>query len=136
VCAGGVAGRGRATLTVVRGWGSFERDGRETFVPAGARCATRGGSTGTPYFTDASAGFKNALAEVDLAPRGRAAPRAALDATLAEARREDAFSLWHLISRLSGADRERVLDRFAALVPMPAGVARRCAPARGRASAG
>ena len=128
-----VDGLGQATLTVVLGWVSFERDGRETFVPAGARCATRGGSTGTPYFTDASAGFKNALAEVDLAPRGRPAPRAALDATLAEARREDAFSLWHLISRLSGADRERVLDRFAALVPMPAGVTRRGALAGDRA---
>jgi hypothetical protein len=120
-----VDGVGDATLTVVAGWVSFERDGRETFVPAGARCATRGGSgAGTPYFTDASPGFKNALAELDLTPATRAADPAILDAALAGARREDAFSLWHLLLRLHGADRERLVDRLADLIAMPAGVTR------------
>ena len=121
-----VDGLGQSTLTVIVGWVSFEQSGRETFVPAGARCATRGGSgVGTPYFTDASAAFKNALAEVDLAGANLAGPpAAALDLVLAHARREDAFSLWHLLSRLSGEARGRVADRLAILVPMPAGVTR------------
>ena len=115
---------GQATLTVVVGWVSFEQGGRETFVPAGARCATRGGSgVGTPYFTDARPEFKNALAEVDLAGAAPA-PAAALERTLRGARREDAFSLWHLLSRLPREDRALVADRLAALVPMPAGVTR------------
>ena len=116
---------GQATLSVLVGWVSFEKGGRETFVPAGARCATRGDAgVGTPYFTDASAGFKNALAEVDLAGPGKRVPAAALEQVLAEARREDAFSLWHLLVRVPQADRARVADALAALVPMPAGVTR------------
>ena len=120
-----VDGLGQATLSVLVGWVSFEREGRETFVPAGARCATRGhAGVGTPYFTDASAGFKNGLAEVDLARAGMPVPDAALEQVLAEARREDAFSLWHLLARMRGADRALVADRLAALVPMPDGVTR------------
>ena len=115
---------GQATLTVVVGWVSFEQGGRETFVPAGARCATRGGSgVGTPYFTDASDEFKNALAEVDLAGAGTPAA-GALARALGAARREDAFSLWHLLSRLPREERGAVADRLAALAPMPAGVTR------------
>ena len=120
-----VDGLGQATLSVLVGWVSFEREGRETFVPAGARCATRGSTgVGTPYFTDASADFKNALAVVDLARLGTPVPSAALEQALAAARREDAFSLWHLLARLGGDDRARVADRLASLVPMPAGVTR------------
>lgn len=115
---------GQATLTVVIGWVSFEQSGRETFVPAGARCATRGTSgVGTPYFTDAAADFKNALAEVDLAGAGPSSTLA-LARALQAARREDAFSLWHLLSRLPRKERGSVADRLAALVPMPAGVTR------------
>jgi hypothetical protein len=124
---------GQATLTVVGGWVSFERDGRETFVPAGARCATRGAAVGTPYFTDASPGFKNALAELDLTPSTAPAPAGALLVVLQEARTEDAFSLWHLLQRLHGADRERVADALAARIPMPEGVTRRGVVAGDRA---
>ena len=116
-------GSGSGLLTVAVGWVSFEYQGRETFIPAGARCATRPGvGPGTPYFTDAAPALKNALALVDLA--GAAAPEAALDTVLAAARREDAFTLWHLLARSSGEQRARVYDRLALLVPPPAGVDR------------
>jgi hypothetical protein len=116
---------GSALVTVLVGWVSFENHGRESFIPAGARCATRPGhGPGTPYFTDASAAFKNALVGVDLLPEGATDQRAALTTLLANARREDALTLWHLIQRGGVDARGEVYERFAALVPPPAGVTR------------
>jgi hypothetical protein len=43
---------------------------------------------------------------------------------LDEARPRDALTLWHLLSRLDAADRARVYDRLAALVPPPQRVSR------------
>jgi hypothetical protein len=112
---------GVGMLTVIVGWVSFESHGRESFVPAGARCWTRPGrGPGTPHFTDAAVEMKNALAEVDLA--GDHPPGDALARVLASARREDAFTLWHLLVRLEGPERDAVYQRLAALVPPPAGV--------------
>jgi len=114
---------GAATLTVVAGWVSFEREGRETFVPAGARCVTRvGKGPGIPYFTDAADRLKNALALIDLA--GTDVPDSALAGALAATRREDAFTVWHLIERTVGSDRVEVVDRLAMLVTPPQGVTR------------
>jgi hypothetical protein len=115
---------GSALVTVVAGWVSFEHQGRESFIPAGARCATRPGfGPGTPYFTDASFAFKNALVLLDLAAdaAGRHEPLAQV---LPAARREDAFTLWHLLARLPGEERDAVYERLAVLVPPPAGVTR------------
>jgi hypothetical protein len=47
-----------------------------------------------------------------------------LDTVLAESRVRDTLTLWHLLSRVNAADRVRVYDRMAALVPVPAGVSR------------
>lgn len=47
-----------------------------------------------------------------------------LATVLAQARQRDAFTLWHLLSRTSPAERARVFDRLAQLVPPPAGVTR------------
>lgn len=115
---------GAALVTVLAGWVSFEIEGRESFIPAGARCATRPASgPGTPYFTDASGAFKNALALLDVA--GDDPARASrLGTVLHEARPEDALTLWHLLARLSGDEREAVYARLAELVPPPAGVTR------------
>ena len=115
---------GGGLVTVLAGWVSFEREGRESLIPAGARCATYPGSgPGTPYFTDASNDFKNALAMLDVA--GDSAARTVhLPQLLAQARRDDAFTLWHLLSRLSGEERGAVYARLSALVPPPAGVTR------------
>ena len=43
---------------------------------------------------------------------------------MAEARRRDTLTLWHLLTRVDGEDRARVYDRIAALMPPPAGVTR------------
>jgi len=116
---------GAALVTVVAGWVSFEHEGRESFIPAGARCATRPGrGPGTPYFTDASPGFKNALTLLDVAAGDDAARGERLARVLAEARTEDAFTLWHLLARTTGAERDAVHARLALLVPPPAGVTR------------
>ena len=41
-----------------------------------------------------------------------------------DASKNDALTLWHLLSRVSDEDRPRVCDRLAALAPPPAGVTR------------
>ena len=115
---------GSGLLRVAFGWVGFEHLGRESFVPAGALCATRPGiGPGTPYYADSGAAFRAALEVVDFAPdvRGRSA---ALGRLLAEAQPRDALSLWHLLGRLGGDDRGLVFDRLAAIVPPPLGVTR------------
>lgn len=112
---------GASLLRTISGWVGFEWQGRESFVPAGAACATRPGvGPGTPYFEDASEAFREALAQLDFEARSAAA----LETVLAAARPEDALTLWHLLSRMGGSDRERVYDRLAALVPPPKGATR------------
>ncbi|MCI0626008.1 MAG: FecR domain-containing protein [Acidobacteria bacterium] len=49
---------------------------------------------------------------------------AALSSALAAARPRDALTLWHLLSRTEGAERNRVFDRLAQYVPPPTGVTR------------
>ncbi len=116
---------GAGLLTVTMGWVAFERNGRESFVPAGARCETRPGTgPGTPYQEDASAAFRAALARLDFETAGKESRMATLNTVLAEAREKDALTLWHLLYRDDEDERSRVYDRLAALVPPPAGVTR------------
>jgi hypothetical protein len=111
---------GAGLLHVSHGWVSFELAGRESLVPEGASCVTRPGiGPGTPYYQDASEALRTALARWDFESGGGAA----LDVILAEARRRDAVTLWHLLSR-TPEDRGRVYDRLAALVEVPEGVTR------------
>jgi hypothetical protein len=111
---------GAGILRVETGWVSFERDGRESIVPAGAVCATRQGGPGTPYYEDAAPEFRLALESLDFNAGGGAA----LSTILSAARGRDGLTLWHLLARTQGADRERVYDRFAQLIPPPPGVTR------------
>lgn len=109
---------GNGLLRVTSGWVALERANGEALVPAGASCridARRG--PGTPYFDDASEALRTALAGFDNGG-------SEMEAILSAARVRDTLSLWHLMSRTSGADRERVFDRMVALVPLPAGVTR------------
>lgn len=116
---------GAGLLRTTLGWVGFKLKGRESFIPAGAVCATRPGvGPGTPYFDDASEPFRAALTRFDfdaLTPEQRAA---ALDVVLGQARPRDALTLWHLLARTEGATRARVYARLAALAPPPQGVAR------------
>ena len=109
---------GAGLLRTSLGWVGFRLNGHDSFIPAGAACATRPGiGPGTPYFEDTREDFRSALAELDFNP---ACPRSAeLNLILKEARRRDALTLWHLLARVPDSERGRVYDRLAKLVPPP-----------------
>lgn len=109
---------GTGLLKVELGWVSFESNGRESFIPAGAACWTRPKSgAGIPYYLDATDRFRTALKSFE-----ETGNTADLAVVLAEARREDAFTLWHILPRTNGAEREQVFTRMAAIVPPPSDV--------------
>lgn len=118
--------QGAGLLHVTSGWVALQLKGRESMVPAGATCATRPGvGPGTPYFDDASQAFRTALAKLDFEKdkdvEWEVTP---LDTVLAEARHRDTLTLWHLLYRVEGKDRELVFERMAALAPPPKDVTR------------
>src|SRR5690348_4236301 len=116
---------GAGLLRTTLGWVGFKLNGREAFIPAGAVCATQPKiGPGTPYFEDASSSFRESLSRFDFSPGTQEQRSVELDVILKEARPRDALTLWHLLVRASQADRGRVYDRLAALVPPPAGVTR------------
>ena len=106
-----------------RGWGTAARrervgrlrvQGRESFIPKDAMCATRPGvGPGTPCYEDAPAGFAEALTILDFSPTQDVRRPAALDTVLTGARPKDALTLWHLLSRGTPEERGRVYDRMA-----------------------
>jgi FecR-like protein/putative zinc finger protein len=115
---------GASLLRVTSGWVSLQLKNRESMVPAGAACETRPVlGPGTPYFEDASPGFRDALKIVDFDP-DPSARSAAVSSLLDQARPRDTLTLWHLLMRVDGNDRGRVYDKIAAFVPPPASVTR------------
>jgi hypothetical protein len=114
---------GNGLLRTTLGWVGFKLGDRESFIPAGAVCPTmKKTGPGIPYFEDASESFRNALSTLqrpDSSVEGRSS---ALRVVLAQARKRDAITLWHLLSRVNAADRELVYDRLNAMVHTPAGV--------------
>jgi anti-sigma factor RsiW len=113
------AGIGR--LHVTFGWVAFELKGRESFVPADATCETRPSvGPGTPHYEDAPAELIASLRKFDFENGGSSE----LAIILSHARKEDAFTLWHLLARTAGEPRSHVYDRLASLVPPPEGVTR------------
>ena len=114
---------GNGIIDVTAGWVAFEHRGRESFVPAGARCRTRvGAGPGTPYFTDAPPAFAANLLLVDFGEPARR--KLALDDVLEQATSRDAITLWHLLRRVEPGDRSRVFDSLAAFAAPPASVTR------------
>ena len=110
---------GNGLMQVTLGWVSLERDGRESLVPAGASCRTRAKiGPGTPFFDDAADSLKQALTGIDFEKSGTTG----LETVLSAARVRDTLTLWHLLSRVDGADRLRVFTRMVALAPLPNGV--------------
>jgi len=105
------------------GWVGFKLNGRESFIPAGAACATRPGvGPGTPYFEDGTVNFRSALARFDFedsTPQQRAGDLAIV---LGQARKRDALTLWHLLARVEESQRVLVYDHLAKLAPAPAGI--------------
>src|SRR6266852_4555732 len=116
---------GAGLLRTTLGWVGFKLNGHESLIPAGAVCATRPKvGPGTPYFEDASASFRDALSRFDFESTTPAERNALLGILLVDARKNDALTLWHLLSRVSDADRPGVYDHLASLAPPPAGVSR------------
>jgi predicted anti-sigma-YlaC factor YlaD len=115
---------GFGLLQVTKGWVSFQWQGIESLVPAGASCRIRPNvGPGIPYFDDASENMKQALENLGFEKGGDDA----LNVILGEARVRDTLTLWHLLSRVEAEDRARVYDRIASLTPVPAGVSREAA---------
>jgi hypothetical protein len=116
---------GAGILRTRMGWVGFRLNGREAFIPAGAVGETRPGiGPGTPYFEDASPELRTALREFDFTKLSEEQRSAQLGIVLANAHKNDALTLWHLLGRASAADRRRVFDRLNGFVASPSGVTR------------
>jgi hypothetical protein len=116
---------GGGLVRVTHGWVGFERDGRESYIPKGAVCATRPGiGPGTPYYDDAPSGYGEALSLLDFGDPRDSRRKEAFELVLSRARQRDALTLWHLLGRGSPDERARVYDRLAMLMPPPQGVTR------------
>jgi len=116
---------GAGIVRTTMGWVGFKLNGHESFIPAGAVCATRPKvGPGTPYVEDAPAAFRDALAEFDFVATTPEERSALVSLLMKYARKEDALTLWHLLSRVSGADRAAVYHRLNVLAPRPADVTR------------
>jgi hypothetical protein len=108
-----VLGDGSGLLTVETGWVAFQTRTRESFIPAGAACRTRPSlGPGLPYFVSSSSAFREAIVLFD-----RTGGKEGLETILEEAETKDGLTLWHLLTRTSGRDRELVAHKFASLVP-------------------
>lgn len=107
------------------GWIGFKLNGHESFIPSGAACATRPKvGPGTPYFEDATSEFRSALARFDFEDQTSQQRADDVAVVLAQSRKRDALTVWHLLSRVEEDQRVRVYERLQQLAPAPAGVAR------------
>jgi hypothetical protein len=116
---------GTGIISVTAGWVAFERDGLESFVPAGASCRThpkRG--PGTPRYDNESQAYRDAVDDFDEADGDPARRHDALQRVLQYGGHGDAVTLWHLIPRVDPADRAAVVDALADQAAMPPGVTR------------
>lgn len=112
---------GAGLLHVTLGEVALVRDGREVYVPRYGMCRSRRGiGPGTPYFEDAPDKLVGALERFDFEDGGEAA----FAEVLKESRPRDTFTLWHLLTRVEGEQRFRVLERMIELVGLPRSVTR------------
>jgi hypothetical protein len=119
---------GAGILRVTFGWVQFQHGDRQSLVPAGAASETQPGiGPGAPYFEDSSEAFRNALHIVNFSLSDPRARSVALGIVLSEARPGDAFTLLNLFRRIEPADRGRLYDRLATLLPPPPGATRESA---------
>ena len=116
---------GAGLLRTTMGWVGFKLQGHESFIPAGAVCLTRPKiGPGTPYFEDTSPALRDALSKLDFARLTPEQRILELRTVLHDATKQDALTLWHLLSRVSDAERPGVYDRLATLAPPPGDVTR------------
>lgn len=107
---------GNGLLQVKMGWVGFESNGLESLIPSGAACITRKNiGTGTPYFQDASDELKAAVERFDT----NGHQEKDLLIIMQQARKRDALTLWHLLTRVDPSHRGMVYDRLLAFVNPP-----------------
>lgn len=112
---------GSGTVKTMMGWVGFAKNGRESFIPAGAACSTRPKvGPGTPYFEDAPADLRAALQRFDFDDQTDDQRSHDLAVVLRAARPHDALTVWHLLSRVPPTQRDEVYDRLRELAPPPA----------------
>jgi hypothetical protein len=112
---------GAAFLRVTSGAVALNLSGREAYAPAPTICQSRPRvGPGTPYLETATEAFKRSLAQFDFENGGSPS----LEVVLKQARAEDAISLWNLLKRVGGLERERVFEALARLIPIPGGTTR------------
>jgi len=113
---------GAGLVRTYLGWVGFKLNGRESFIPAGAACATRPGvGPGTPYFESASPTLRAALHRFDFEDITAEQRSSDLAVVLRSARKVDALTLWHLLSRVDERDRVLVFNELRGFVPLPQG---------------
>ena len=116
---------GAGLVRTSMGWVGFKLSGHESFIPAGAACATRPKvGPGTPYFEDASPDFRAALQRFDFEDVTEQQRSADLAFVLHSARKHDALTVWHLLARVDENQRVLVYDRLRKLAPPPTAVTR------------
>jgi hypothetical protein len=117
--------RGTSTVRVTSGWVQLETLDRQQLIPEGATAiAEIGKRIGTPFFDDASVAFKRALHAFDVDALTAAQRTEVLAALLAEARRQDVYTLLRLNRDLTPSERGAFYDRVVLLRPPPTGVTR------------
>lgn len=110
---------GNSKLHVTSGYVALETEGLESFVPAGAFCESKkGGKLGTPFFGDATADLKKALAEFDFSEGGPDT----VDTIISESRRKDTLTLWHLLEKVPVQKRSLIITRILRELDLPEGV--------------
>ena len=116
--------KGDGRLSVTAGLVALQTKERESIVPEGASCETHlGTGPGTPYFDDSTVEFQKALNKIDF-DKDAVTRAAALESLLGQSRARDSLTLWHLLPRVNDAERVRIYEKMASLVPPPAGVTR------------
>ena len=110
--------QGNGRLEVTSGRVALGGRGLESFVPAGAWCPLTPEGVGLPRREYAADAFLMALAAYDQPD----CAATVLETVLATAEASDALTLWHLLPRVAGPERERVARRIASLIEVPGDV--------------
>lgn len=127
---------GAASVRVTEGQIEFLFDGREVYVPAGARCEARpGAGPGLPEFETATGALRDVLViATGVKGMNMKDPAGFFGTLLSDCSDEDTLTLWHLWDAPADAKssvaivepwmRERIFERLARQFAFPEGVTR------------
>ena len=111
-----VADDSSSVLEVTTGWVAFKSGDDKFIIPAGAVCRTESHSgAGTPYFSNSSDEFKDALAKYNF--QGNSDDE--LKSVLANASPHDALSLWYLLKRATEKQKKEIYSTLSRYIPPP-----------------